>query len=79
MVESQFAIRGITQPRTKFFHVVANLPADVVDLVFDVVNSPPSEDPYETLKQAVLSRTGATTHEKVLNVTQNMTLGSLKP
>ena len=78
-IESQFVIRGITQSRTKYFHVLANLPLDVAELVFDVTSSPPEENPYEALKQAVISRTSTSTQEKVLNVTQKMTLGSLKP
>ena len=79
LVESQFVTRGVISPVAKFHHVVQALPMDVAESVADILASPTGENPYLTLKDAILSRNTASTQEKVRNVTQNMTLGSQKP
>ena len=51
--EAQFALRGIVQETTKFYHVVAVLPVEVADAVQDLLLNPP-ELPYSCLKSRLL-------------------------
>ena len=55
-VEQQFLLAGTTQSSTKFSHVVSALPPGVASEVRDIILSPPTKDPYETLRKTLLAR-----------------------
>ena len=50
-VESQFACRRITSQRSKFDHVVSSLSPECAGEVTDLILSPPSDQPYQALKE----------------------------
>ena len=52
--EAQFTLKGITSSLTKYFHLLASIPADVSSLVRDVVQETPAENPYEVLRDRLL-------------------------
>ena len=64
-VEAQFTTRGISQQRTKFDHVVASLAPEYATEVCDLVLQPPTQTPYDTLKQQLIQRT-ATSEQRRL-------------
>lgn len=57
-VEALFATRSITSQTTKFNHVLTVLPCEVITDVLDVIDYDRVQvtDPYDQLKQALLSR-----------------------
>lgn len=79
VLESHCATRNIKSSRTKFHHVVASLPEQLVSEVLDVIQDPPEEEPFEALRNAILDRTGSSNKERVRRLLQDMPLGDRKP
>lgn len=52
--EAQFATRNITADVTKYYHVVAALDQDVATRVLDLLQAPPANDKYATLKARLI-------------------------
>jgi hypothetical protein len=48
--EAQFHLAGISNELTKFYHVISQLDEKYVAEVEDIINSPPRQDSYTTLK-----------------------------
>lgn len=55
-VETKFFIPRITSPITKYFHLVAALPAEFGHQVADTLNTTTGPLFYDTLKHAIVSR-----------------------
>jgi len=73
-LESQFALSKITNSTTKFHHVLAALPEDVVcDLAIDEV-----ED-YEALKKAVIESLSANKHQLISEALSAVPIGDKRP
>ena len=62
--EAQFAVRGITQSLTKFYHCVAVLTEDVSAQLLDLISCPPSVEPFETLKTRLCDTFGLTPYQR---------------
>ena len=59
-LEAQFEIRNpkVTKSSTKFFHVVSNLPEQVLERIPDMLDPallPPTMNPYKRIKDRLLS------------------------
>ncbi len=78
-VEEQFATRGITVQNTKFDYVVASLAPEFATEVRDLILSPPTETPYETLKQQLVKRTMASEQRRLQLLLNSEELGDRKP
>lgn len=55
-LETVFTMRCVRNDKTKYHHLIACLPQDVVHTVLDIIERPPSENLYETLKNAIIER-----------------------
>jgi hypothetical protein len=55
-VEVQFHVAGISNELTKFYHVISQLDEKYVAEVEDIINSPPQQDPYTTLKTELVKQ-----------------------
>ena len=55
-VEAQFSRRGITTSRTKYKGIVCALPMEYATEIQDLLLDPPEEEPYEKLKQQLITR-----------------------
>ncbi|XP_064462595.1 uncharacterized protein LOC135373302 [Ornithodoros turicata] len=77
--ECQFTLGHITSSTTKFHHVMSVLPEDVLIDVADILSSPPSDDPYVALKNAIISRASPSDRESLRELTSNEPLGDRKP
>jgi hypothetical protein len=53
--EAQFSLAGITTEQTKFHHVISQLDHRYAAEVRDII-SPPQQDPYTSLRTALLDR-----------------------
>ena len=56
-VKAQFMLRGITAQVTKFHHVLANFSQEIATEVRDLLMIPPTENPYNVLKETLIKRT----------------------
>lgn len=55
-VETQFKLRGIKSDSTKFDHLLAALPTESMEIIADLLTSPPIDDKYKELKKLLISR-----------------------
>ena len=79
-VEAQFQTRKISAQKTKFDYVVASLSPVVATEVHDLIISPPSDDPYDNLRQALIERTSQSERCRLQHLLSNQQeLGDLKP
>lgn len=78
-VEAQFAVKGITAEKTRYYHVVANLSSDAATEVRDLIMSPPQQNPYTALKTALLDRTSESHQRRLQQLLTAEELGDRKP
>ena len=77
--EAQFALRGITEDATKFYYVVAALDQDTASLVMDVLQAPPAQGKYESLKKRLSSVFSMDDYERASRLLHLSGLGEDKP
>lgn len=78
-LEAQFHINSITQESTKFYYVVSQLDAKFAMEVEDIITTPPTKDPYTSLKQTLISRYSESPEEKIRRLVEREELGDRKP
>lgn len=82
MLEATFELatpKPITASKTKFNYAISNLPPDVAAIIRDVIINPSSEQPFETLRAAILSRCGETRSQEIRRLLAGEQLGDRKP
>lgn len=79
VVESQFAARKITNEKTRYSHVVANLNCSTASQVKDLLKTPFAEGHYDKLKQQLISIYAETASEKFRKLISNAEIGDKKP
>ena len=77
--EAQFAIKGITVEKPKYFYVVANLPAEVAIRVASFLEVVPEVKPYDTLKGALLSAYTLNEYQRAEALANLPPLGDQRP
>lgn len=78
--ESQFNVAKVTSSRTKFDHVVSVLPHDVISEVRDIIVSSSSDnDPYKSLKEAIIQRTASSERDRLQLLMSKEELEHRKP
>lgn len=78
-LDAQFKQRNITQQQTKFSHVVSSLSPEIATEVRDLILSPPAENPFEALKNALIERTSETEQERLHKLLTSECMGDKKP
>ena len=69
--DSQFRHKGVTSSLTKFDHVVSTFDQPLAIQFADIINAPPTFQPYEALKARVLRQFGLTDFQRfeaVINI-----------
>lgn len=56
IVESTFIINNLKNDDLKYHHVMISLPEDILNSILDLINDPPAENKYETIRKTVLER-----------------------
>lgn len=78
--EAQFNLKRITSDVSRYEHVITALPQDIVILVVDILQKPPTENKYETLKKSLLERTVDSEEKRLAQIlSNNNELGDRKP
>lgn len=78
-LESNFHTSGITKDDTQYHHVIASIETDVLLQVMDFVESPPTSNKYQALKEKILNIFELTSHERQKKLFVECYLGDKKP
>lgn len=78
-VEAQFFIRGIKQDETKFFHVIAALDQETALRIPDLLEDPPAENKYNSIKNRLIGTFGLSETERAARLLSFSELGDRKP
>ena len=77
--EAQFAIRGVTAQQTKFYYVVSALDQDTAGRLLDILETPPTEEPYTAIKQRLLDTFWLSRRDRAAKLLHMDSLGDRKP
>ncbi|GFV82681.1 retrovirus-related Pol polyprotein from transposon opus [Trichonephila clavipes] len=74
-----FTFSGISSDDTKYSSLVANLDAETLSYVSDIVLSPPNSDKYHTLSQRLITQFSDSETQKIKKLLTDLQLGDEKP
>ncbi|GFW34180.1 helitron_like_N domain-containing protein [Trichonephila clavipes] len=74
-----FTFSGISSDDTKYSALVANLDAETLSYVSDIVLSPPNSDKYHTLSQRLITQFSDSDTQKIKKLLTDLQLGDEKP
>ncbi|GFU06395.1 transposon Ty3-G Gag-Pol polyprotein [Trichonephila clavipes] len=74
-----FTCSGISSDDTKYSALVANLDAETLSYVSDIVLSPPNSDKYHTLSQRLITQFSDSETQKIKKLLTDLQLGEEKP
>ncbi|GFU89314.1 retrovirus-related Pol polyprotein from transposon opus [Trichonephila clavipes] len=74
-----FTFSGISSDDTKYSALVANLDAETLSYVSDIVLSPPNSDKYHTLSQRLITQFSDSETQKIKKLLTDLHLGDEKP
>ncbi|GFV25767.1 hypothetical protein TNCV_3867371 [Trichonephila clavipes] len=74
-----FTFSGISSDVTKYSALVANLDAETLSYVSDIVLSPPNSDKYHTLSQRLITQFSDSETQKIKKLLTDLQLGDEKP
>ena len=77
--KAQIVLQKVTDSTTKFFHVVQDLPEELLQKVLKFVADPPADDPFCALKTELLTVTSLSDKQRYAAVTREIMLVDLKP
>jgi hypothetical protein len=77
--EAQFSLAGISNERTKFYHIISQLDHKYAAEVEDIITSPPHQDPYTALKTELLNRLSPTKGQRARQIITHEKMGDRKP
>jgi hypothetical protein len=77
--ECVFATRGLSDQFQRYCHVVAMLPHESLRMVADLVELPPEENPYNMIKQRLVSSHQLSKYQRAEKLLTMPALGARKP
>ena len=78
-VDAHFTTRRVTSQKAKFDHVIASLTPEVATEVRDLILKPPTDHPYDTLREQLTRRTAESEQRKLQQLFTTEELGDRKP
>ncbi|GFT56042.1 transposon Ty3-I Gag-Pol polyprotein [Trichonephila clavipes] len=79
MRDHAFTFSSISSDDTKYSALVANLDAETLSYVSDIVLSPPNSDKYHTLSQRLITQFSDSETQKIKKLLTDLQLGDEKP
>ncbi len=77
--ECQFRVKGVSEQFDRYCHVVVALPHESLRLVADLVEAPPTESPYDDIKQRLVASHQLSDFQKAEKLFLMQPLGGGKP
>lgn len=77
--DNAFTYSGITSDETKFSALVANIDAETLSHVSDIVLHPPDSDKYKALSERLISEFEDSEHQKIKKLLTELQLGDERP
>jgi hypothetical protein len=77
--EAQFSFAGISNERTKFYHIISQLDHRYAAEVEDIITSPPHQNPYTALKTELLNRLSPAREQRAHQIIKHVEIGDRKP
>lgn len=77
--EAQFALAGVVQDETKYYHIISKLDQTVIIQVADIVTEPPKENKYPAVKGRLISRYEVSAQGKLEQLLNSCDLGDMRP
>ena len=77
--EAQFETKGITVEKTKYAHVVTMLDSKTAEQAMDIIETPPTTEPYTTLKNRLTKAYSLSDSEKAGKILDMSGLGDRTP
>ncbi|XP_065224308.1 uncharacterized protein LOC135848337 [Planococcus citri] len=78
-VETRFKLAKMTSEEDKFDHMVASLPHEITNRVFNIINNPPTVSPFTTLKDTIIKEFKLSDAERVKKLLKGISRGDRKP
>lgn len=78
-LEAQFVLANITADATKFNYVVSAVDTEILAQVTDILNSPPSANKYNTIKDRLISIYADSSEQRLRRLLSGLELGDKKP
>ena len=78
-VEAQFKTRGITSQDTMYTYIISSLQPEVIQEVRDLLMKPPTEKPYDTIKEELIRRTSESEQKRLHQLLIAEELGDRRP
>lgn len=77
-IEAQFELHRISNERTKYFIILADLDTEILSQVSDIVTSPPA-DAYNQIKQRLIEHFSVSEENRIKTLLTNLEIGDRKP
>lgn len=78
-LEAQFVTGSIVSDETKYYYVVAALDEHMLKLVSDIVEKPPNQNKYKTLRDSLIQILSESEAQRLQKLLKGMELGDQKP
>ncbi|XP_037805540.1 uncharacterized protein LOC119599715 [Lucilia sericata] len=78
-IESQFFNSGISQDATKYHALVGSVESDILNAVSHIIENPPTQNMYDTLKSALLNEFQDSEEKRLQKLLENIQLGDKRP
>lgn len=78
-VEAQFSLAKISNDRKKYDHILALLPIEVINDIYDVIQNPPEHNLFDNLKTTILVRLSSSEEKRLDDLLTGSQMGDRKP
>ncbi|XP_065354469.1 uncharacterized protein LOC135948944 [Calliphora vicina] len=78
-IESHFFNSGISQDATKYHALVGSVESDILNAVSHIIENPPTQNMYGTLKSALLNEFQDSEEKRLQKLLENIQLGDKRP
>lgn len=78
-VEAQFNVARITNDRKKYDHILATLPVEIINNIYDIIQNPQEQNLYNHLKETIISRLSSSEEKRLEDLLTGSQMGNRKP